>query len=58
MKVLIGTNILTRSVQPGHPMHSDAVNAVALLRAAGEELLVVPSEPDRVLGQWLPGHSM
>jgi predicted nucleic acid-binding protein len=41
MSVLIDTNILTRAAQPGHPMHNDALNAVGILRARGEELCVV-----------------
>lgn len=42
MSVLLDTNILTRAVQPGHPMHSDAVGAVAALRKQGEVLCLVP----------------
>jgi hypothetical protein len=42
MSVLIDTNILTRSAQPGHPMHNDALDSVDTLRGRGEELCVVP----------------
>jgi predicted nucleic acid-binding protein len=42
MSVLLDTNILTRAAQPGHPMHTDALDALAVLRARGEELCVVP----------------
>jgi hypothetical protein len=41
MSVLVGTNILTRAAQPGHPMHNSAVDAVDTLRSRGEELCVV-----------------
>ena len=42
MSVLLDTNILTRSAQPGHPMHKAAVDAVDVLRTRGEQLYVVP----------------
>lgn len=42
MSVLLDTNILTRSAQPGHPMHKAAVDAVDILRTRGEQLYVVP----------------
>jgi len=42
MSVLLDTNVLTRSAQPSHPMHVDALNAVSGLRARGEELCIVP----------------
>jgi predicted nucleic acid-binding protein len=42
MSVLLDTNILTRSAQPAHPMHQDAVVAVSALRTNGEDLYVVP----------------
>lgn len=41
MSVLIDTNILTRSVQPGHPMHQDTMDAVSRLRTRGEELCII-----------------
>ena len=42
MSMLLDTNILTRSAQPGHPMHKDAVDGLDMLRTRGEELCVVP----------------
>jgi predicted nucleic acid-binding protein len=42
MNTLLDTNILTRSAQPGHPMHQRAVDAVDFLRRRGETLHVVP----------------
>jgi|SRR6185295_8348637 len=42
MSVLLDTNILTRSAQPGHPMHKAALDAVDILRTRGEQLYVVP----------------
>src|SRR2546423_749446 len=42
MSVLLDTNILTRSAQPAHPMHEDAVDAVSALRTNGEDLCIVP----------------
>ena len=42
MSVLLDTNILTRSAQPAHSMHKDALDAVGLLRIRGEELCIVP----------------
>jgi predicted nucleic acid-binding protein len=45
MSVLLDTNILTRSAQPGHPLHKDAVDGLDMLRTRGEELCVVPQNP-------------
>jgi|SRR5579872_470319 len=42
MSTLLDTNILTRSAQPGHPVHATAVNAVDTLRRRGEKLFLVP----------------
>jgi predicted nucleic acid-binding protein len=42
MSTLLDTNVLTRSAQPLHPMFKPAVEAVAALRARGEELCLVP----------------
>jgi len=42
MRLLLDTNILTRSAQPAHTMHADDVDAVSALRTAGDELCVVP----------------
>jgi predicted nucleic acid-binding protein len=39
---LLDTNILLRSIEPGHPMHAEAVEAVALLLSAGETVGVLP----------------
>jgi predicted nucleic acid-binding protein len=40
MRYLADTNILLRSVQPAHPMHRDAVRAVTILLASGNEVCV------------------
>ena len=42
MRVLIDTNVLTRSVQPSHSMHAQAVNAVIELKIRGNDLCVCP----------------
>jgi len=42
MRVLVDTNIVTRSAQPGHPMYQDATDAVSTLRQRGEQLCLVP----------------
>lgn len=42
MRVLIDTNILTRSIQPSHSMHTPAVNAVSELKIRGNDLCVFP----------------
>lgn len=42
MSLLLDTNILTRSAQPGHPMHTIAINAISSLRIRGEDLCIVP----------------
>ncbi len=42
MSVLLDTNVLTRSAQPAHPMHEDALEAVRLLKNANEDLCIVP----------------
>jgi predicted nucleic acid-binding protein len=39
---LIDTNILLRSADPAHPMHSDATNAISFLRSRGETLCITP----------------
>jgi hypothetical protein len=41
MRVLLDTNILTRSVQPAHPMHKTALDAVSILKTRGEDLCIV-----------------
>ncbi len=38
MPTLVDTNILLRSIQPSHPMHSVAVRALEALLAKGEPL--------------------
>ena len=42
MRVLLDTNILTRSAQPAHPHHEAAVSSPSLLRARGDTLFLVP----------------
>ena len=42
MRVLLDTNILTRSAQPAHSMHADAVDAISALRTIGDDLCIVP----------------
>jgi predicted nucleic acid-binding protein len=42
MSVLIDTNLLTRSVQPGSPQFQSAVTALRELPVRGERLCVVP----------------
>ncbi len=42
MRVQLDTNILTRVAQPGHPMHENALDALAALRQRGEELCILP----------------
>ena len=42
MTVLVDANLLLRRVQPGHPMHQSTMDAVATLRAQGNDLCVVP----------------
>jgi len=39
---LVDTNVLLRSVEPGHPMHADAVRATNTLLERGEKLHVTP----------------
>ncbi|WP_428307861.1 type II toxin-antitoxin system VapC family toxin [Lacipirellula sp.] len=42
MRILIDANLLLRSVQPEHPQHGVARNAITKLRADGHELVIVP----------------
>jgi predicted nucleic acid-binding protein len=42
MSMLLDTNILTRSAQPSHSMHQEALDAVGVLKARGEDLCIVP----------------
>jgi len=42
MNYLIDTNILTRIAEPGHAMHSSALNAVNRLIHQGHKLHIVP----------------
>jgi predicted nucleic acid-binding protein len=42
MRVLVDTNILTRSIEPGHAMYQPARDSVAFLRTRGDQLHVVP----------------
>jgi predicted nucleic acid-binding protein len=42
MDYLVDSNILLRHIEPRHPMHREAVNAVAALPNAGESVYVIP----------------
>lgn len=42
MDYLADTNILLRSAEPAHPMHSDAVRAVSLLLTRDERVCIIP----------------
>ena len=42
MSVLLDTNILSRLVQPSHPHHVTAKDAVSVLQNSGEDLCLVP----------------
>lgn len=42
MSVLVDTNLLARSAQPGHSMYKLAIDALSKLIQHGEELCVVP----------------
>jgi hypothetical protein len=42
MKVLLDTNILTRSAEPAHPMHVLARDAVKKLRSEDAKMFIVP----------------
>lgn len=42
MNILVDTNLLTRSAQPGHIMHAAAVAAVKSLLIKGETLCLAP----------------
>ena len=42
MRILLDSNILTRSAQPAHPMYPTAVNSLVNLRSRGEELCIAP----------------
>lgn len=42
MLVLVDTNVLLRVIEPLHPHHEVAANALRALRAKGDELCVVP----------------
>jgi predicted nucleic acid-binding protein len=42
MLYLADTNILLRSVEPAHPMHTETVKAVSTLLARGETIYIVP----------------
>lgn len=41
MSYLVDTNVLLRSIQRTHAMHSDAVRVTALLTRQGEELTII-----------------
>lgn len=42
MDFLVDSNILLRHVEPKHPMHTEAVDAVAALLNAGESVFIIP----------------
>ena len=42
MAYLVDTNILLRSIQPGHPFHERAVNAVEMVLIQGETIYFCP----------------
>jgi predicted nucleic acid-binding protein len=42
MSYLVDTNVLLRSTQPHHPMHTDAVAATVKLKQSGESLCITP----------------
>lgn len=42
MSYLVDTNVLLRSVQKSHPVHSDAANSIDLLLRNREEVLIIP----------------
>jgi|SRR5215213_4501322 predicted nucleic acid-binding protein len=42
MSYLVDTNVLLRSAQPHHPMHTDAVTATLKLKQSGESLSITP----------------
>ncbi|MGH2457380.1 MAG: type II toxin-antitoxin system VapC family toxin [Chloroflexota bacterium] len=42
MRVLADTNVLIRRTQPDHPLHSVAVESIARLIAAGDDVGVTP----------------
>lgn len=42
MRILVDTNILTRSAQPTHSQHELAIGAVSTLRARAETLCLLP----------------
>ena len=42
MRILLDSNVLLRSIQPGHPQHAEAVSAVKSLETGGHNPVVVP----------------
>jgi predicted nucleic acid-binding protein len=42
MSYLVDTNVLLRSVQKSHPMHSDAANSIDLLLRHREKVFIIP----------------
>ncbi len=42
MLVLVDTNVLVAVVEPRHPQHAQAVDALRTLRHAGDDLAIVP----------------
>ena len=41
MKWLVDTNVLLRSAQSSHPMHSDVARSLAVLKSGGDELRII-----------------
>lgn len=42
MRILLDTNVLLRSVEPGHPQHLASSNAIDRLRRSGHDLCIAP----------------
>ena len=42
MSYLVDTNVLLRSVQESHPMHSDAANSIDLLLRQRDQVCIIP----------------
>ena len=42
MDILLDTNLLARCIQPSHPLHATAVDALKELAARKDRLCIVP----------------
>ena len=42
MRILIDTNVLLRSAEPGHAHYQSSVDSIDILRRMGHELTIVP----------------